>query len=123
MSAESRKATANVLERGMRLLEGYIEKSEPTSHDRATLRALHKWVQTRAGWKDPQCAECGKDIYLPYMVEDRVWRRVMPNGAGHLHFECLEKRLGRLLTVDDFSDVRVNDPLKFGFKLGQRGPL
>lgn len=61
------------------------------------------------------CADCGIDT-MPtcrchdaeyYMVHDQVWEAA-GLGRGHLCIGCLEARLGRRLTPDDFTQARVN---------------
>lgn len=42
------------------------------------------------------------------MVHDEVWLEANPKGRGMLCIGCLELRLGRLLTKDDFTDAPVN---------------
>jgi hypothetical protein len=51
-----------------------------------------------------------------YMVHDHVWEQacqVSPRAIPRfLCIGCLEERLGRMLTPDDFMDVKLNDPNK-----------
>src|SRR5690606_5128900 len=60
------------------------------------------------------CDDCGKSTITDYyMVKNPVWRAAgMPNAgmgdSGMLHRKCLEKRIGRKLTVDDFPPYPVN---------------
>lgn len=42
------------------------------------------------------------------MVHDEVWETANPKRKGMLCIGCLELRLGRLLTKDDFTDAPVN---------------
>jgi hypothetical protein len=42
------------------------------------------------------------------MVSDEVWLEANPKGRGMLCIGCLEERLNRLLTKDDFIDAPVN---------------
>ena len=71
------------------------------------------------------CLDCGEPTFREgqqsewYMVHDRIWkesgaptRLVMTvPGAGHyLCIGCLETRIGRQLTPDDFPDYPVNEP-------------
>jgi len=68
-----------------------------------------------AGRRRPLCADCGVDTFAIgewYMVKDEVW-----DAAGGLSgyldcfflcIECLEHRLGRRLTPNDFTDAPVN---------------
>jgi hypothetical protein len=69
-----------------------------------------------------QCDDCGVDVapcdadgypvedgWEGYMVHDQVWEAA--GGEGHLCVGCLEARLGRRLTVGDFTDCPLNtDP-------------
>ena len=51
------------------------------------------------------CLDCGVDtgsIDQYYRVTNELWARVNPGGDGMLCIGCLEKRLGRELTPDDF---------------------
>lgn len=64
------------------------------------------------------CHDCGEDTtpclgqrgcrhvgrWEWYMVRDDVW----PDVDGFLCIACLEQRLGRMLTADDFTDAHVN---------------
>lgn len=80
------------------------------------------------------CFDCGKNTTPPrsftwewYMVENSVWEAAgmpadtsaaPPAGADHKHgfflcVACIEKRLGRPLAPDDFTDAPVNDPMVF----------
>lgn len=46
-----------------------------------------------------------------YMVWPAVWARAVgPDAPGYLCIECIEKRLGRPLNCDDFTDAAVNLP-------------
>jgi hypothetical protein len=48
-----------------------------------------------------------------YMVHDHVWEQAQSEPkARFLCIGCLEERLGRMLTPDDFMDVKLNDPNK-----------
>jgi len=52
------------------------------------------------------CVDCGKPFYLDheYIVRNAVWAAAGMKGwaSGLLHRPCLEKRLGRKVTVDEF---------------------
>lgn len=67
----------------------------------------------------PDCHDCGIDT-LPspprnrqeaqwYMVTDTVWSNAQMT-AGYLCIDCLENRIGRLLTAADFKNLPVNYP-------------
>ena len=51
------------------------------------------------------CTNCNGEYY---MVHDEVWKLANPADRGMLCIGCLEQRLGRLLTKDDFTDAPVN---------------
>jgi hypothetical protein len=59
------------------------------------------------------CLDCGVDtraIDEYYIVTHELWARANPDGAGMLCVGCLEKRLGRELTPDDFGLNSVSSP-------------
>jgi len=56
------------------------------------------------------CQDCGDPNYNMYMVNDDIWKKY-GNKYDTLCMDCLEKRMGRNLTKDDFSqhkDALVN---------------
>jgi hypothetical protein len=58
-----------------------------------------------------ECLVCGADtntIDEYYALHDDVWRSVNPDVAGMLCIGCVEARLGRSLTRDDFTTSPVN---------------
>ena len=60
------------------------------------------------------CKDCGvdtQDIGEWYMVKDEVWAAVWPKRSKRefLCIGCLEIRLGRRLTSDDFTDAPINE--------------
>jgi len=67
---------------------------------------------------DPECLDCGRDtVELGefYMLHDQVWLEANPADEGMLCFRCVQTRLGRGLTADDFIDVPVNRWLELRF--------
>lgn len=51
------------------------------------------------------CVDCASDVLWreSYIVRNKVWEQAgMAWDGGFLHLTCLEKRLGRKLTVKDF---------------------
>lgn len=61
-----------------------------------------------------------------YVLCDEVWRATgLAYHDGVLHLECVEKRIGRELRLDDFSDKpkknghNINDAIRFGARLGR----
>ena len=62
----------------------------------------------RQGLEAFRCLDCSmmtENEY--YMVHDEIWHSVA--GEGMLCIGCLENRLGRRLSKDDFTDAPVND--------------
>lgn len=62
------------------------------------------------------CDDCGADAFNEYyMVHDHLWpwpgtEPGAHNGPGMLCIGCLEVRIGRKLTADDFTDASINKP-------------
>lgn len=58
-------------------------------------------------WLERQnCLDCGwntRALNEYYRVHDELWQRVVPDKCGMLCIGCLEKRVGRPLTREDFS--------------------
>lgn len=96
---------------------------------------------------DYVCLDCG-DYDNCYRVHDEVWKLAVPDyealkGARRasakekglegpyaraasfvgLCFVCLAKRLGREVTIDDFTRHPINESLRFGFALGRASLL
>ena len=51
------------------------------------------------------CQDCGNPDYKMYMVNDDLWSKY-GNSENTLCMSCLEKRIGRKLTKQDFSDYK-----------------
>jgi hypothetical protein len=67
-----------------------------------------KRAQGRSGWL---CMDCTNDTYESeefYMLWNRVWRSINYKIEGMLCLVCVEKRLGRELTGNDFSKAPIN---------------
>jgi hypothetical protein len=59
---------------------------------------------------DWACRDCKADTLGEYyMVWDEIWDRAGARG-GLLCVGCLERRLGRQLCAEDFSDAPINSP-------------
>lgn len=77
-------------------------------------------VDLDEGMFDPQsCTDCAvdtldiKDGPEYYMVRADIWAAVTETKpAEFLCVGCLEERLGRQLTSEDFNDAPANDPVK-----------
>jgi len=57
---------------------------------------------------DFSCADCGHDYDEYYMVRNDIWK-TRGVGSSELCVGCLEKRIGRKLNEQDFTDSPVND--------------
>jgi hypothetical protein len=55
-----------------------------------------------------QCFDCGSDEDW-YMLTDATWAATGMGKRGHLCIACVEDRLGRLVTREDFTDAPIND--------------
>lgn len=67
--------------------------------------------------KSFHCMDCDintGEINEYYMLKDSVWSLIVPLQDGMLCIGCVENRLGRVLTKDDFTRYPVN--LDFGKK-------
>lgn len=70
-----------------------------------------------------QCMDCEEPNHDDYMVDDDVWLAAVPDGKGKLHAKCLEMRLGRELTLTDFThtwNLPANAPFRLGYKVALR---
>lgn len=54
-----------------------------------------------------------------YRLLDELWARVNPAIEGMLCLECVEKRLGRQLTPDDFTPGQERGPAAYGNQLAR----
>lgn len=86
---------------------------------RANMSKAHKYEPT-------SCADCGVDTTPPigrgrdrkvgrwehYMVRDHIWKAAKMSD-GFLCIGCLEVRLGRMLTPQDFTALPINNPHEY----------
>lgn len=59
------------------------------------------------------CACCGvstSKIGEHFFLRSEIWYRVHPSERGFLCVGCVETKLGRLLTKQDFTDCTINKP-------------
>ena len=57
------------------------------------------------------CKKCNIDtleIKEYYMVKNEIWKKVNPELTGMLCITCLERKLGRQLKSEDFTDCLLN---------------
>lgn len=64
-------------------------------------------------YADTVCCQCGRPNH-PYMVTDRLWKRIVKAGEHFLCLLCFEARLGRSLVEKDFTPYPINLGI-FGF--------
>ncbi|MCV7064604.1 hypothetical protein H7H51_00795 [Mycolicibacterium farcinogenes] len=67
-----------------------------------------RWQLIVSDWR---CLDCGVDtdaIDEYYMLRDEVWEQAHPDIDGQLCIGCVEQRLGRGLSADDFTAQTVN---------------
>lgn len=58
---------------------------------------------------DIPCIDCGEKDIEYYMVTDKVWKKAgFETSKGIICIDCIEKRLSRKLTKDDFKNVPLN---------------
>ena len=110
----------------MKMLREYsatiaIRARSQADADRMAISAFYKWGGEPPPWNEHdnidhepeidtrfRCVDCGKDTGGEtgeyYTVANDVWAAsgLAPNG-GMLCLACLERRIGRLLTVEDFT--------------------
>jgi hypothetical protein len=68
------------------------------------------------------CIECGTEVLDYYALDDDIWTAVAGEpDAGALHLGCVEKRLGRRLTVEDFKRVATNSTVFFAAGMARVG--
>lgn len=71
-----------------------------------------------------ECAACSiNTLHIDeyYMVTDEIWLTAWPDKRGMLCIGCLEDRLGRQLTSDDFTDAPINQGyFPYSERLAQR---
>jgi hypothetical protein len=53
-----------------------------------------------------------------FKLKNRVWLSIMPRN-GLLCLACVEKKLGRPLTLDDFTNDQINRPLRVGYRMAR----
>lgn len=69
-----------------------------------------------------QCDGCGGE-WDAFQFKQKTWlliARHCPPHGGYLCLACAEKRLGRLLTIDDFTKAPINEPIRFGYRMRMR---
>ena len=53
-----------------------------------------------------------------YMVHDSVWKSATSIWQGNLCLRCLEVRLKRKFSMDDFTTAPINNGIRLGYQMG-----
>lgn len=61
------------------------------------------------------CQCCG-GLNDQYMVSNKMWAQVN-KGERFLCLDCVESRLGRFLTIEDFTPAKINNPIRQGYMM------
>ncbi len=99
------------------------KKSLEKAWRREAIEKINKWGR---------CVDCNH-LGDYYMLLDKVWKEAFPNyvevkkkrrledtnASVQLCLRCVEKRLDRPLTIDDFTTAPVNDSIVFGYQMGK----
>jgi hypothetical protein len=64
-------------------------------------------------WYGGNCQKC-KGINEPYMIQFALWKKVAKKQNGFMCISCVESKLKRKLTIEDFIDAPINRGI-FGF--------
>lgn len=81
---------------------------------------LDLWLGQADKMPPKPCLRCGEKAWSDYMVTDTVWAEAgLKHHDGFLHVDCLERVLGRKLRIEDFKDVPINRPLRFGYRMAE----
>ena len=121
-------SVGNIIRKRGRLPSTNRHPTHPYSHFCTGFRALNGDCPMKTKTTTPvvvtQCCDCGLGCNTAgewFMVKEQVWAeawhdRIKPwhwlPGQTVLCIGCLEKRLGRTLCIDDFTDAMVNSPDK-----------
>ncbi len=70
---------------------------------------MHK---SKTKWICLDCRENTSKMKEHYFVRTALWMDAVGQESGMLCVGCLEARMGRTLTPDDFTDAHINNPRK-----------
>lgn len=95
----------------LEILASWVERLKDPAYEEAVdcLRS----ICTARYEEPPNCGQCGRGVTDDYMLTNTVWFSVWNERKGYLHLRCVEKRLGRPLNSDDFTDVPINQSLLY----------
>lgn len=89
---------------------------EQRSRDKYAL--FNKWDAEEPEHNLLYCLSCACIHPSEYMVAPDVWASTgLAYNAGALCLKCLEARVGRALTVQDFPDVPINGAVRYGLSI------
>lgn len=96
-------------------LKGMLERAHKSP--RPTFRVARKIPEdTVAG-----CIDCGQHLYaMTYMVEDDLWASAGLRKDQLCCEDCLSIRIGRELTIDDYTNAIINLPLLRGYIMAKK---
>jgi hypothetical protein len=88
--------------------------ARPLSMTARAIKAREAIVRARS---ESRCIDCHAETSFTergkndeyYMVHNRLWLKANPGDAGKLCIGCLERRLGRQLKPNDFTDCSLNN--------------
>ncbi len=95
------------------------------SHEKALRKYLQRDERRKEAYKRrvkrfTTCVDCTETNWDDFVIHDEIWNSVAGRLEGRLHLSCFEKRLDRLLKLEDFRDLPVNHMLKLGYSIGIR---
>ena len=64
------------------------------------------------------CQDCEERPDPMFMVKDRIWNKVVPEG-GMICLECFENRMDRDLKIADFKDCPINNLVFKGYEIAK----
>lgn len=94
----------------------------PQKHQCADCGSMHYSAASLTALNDHfrTCAECGEPLFYAYCLKDDVWAATgYEYHGGTLHLPCVERLIGRKLTLDDFNfqilkqGHSINDAIKW----------
>ena len=71
-------------------------------------------------WRQPVCDGCGVADFVSCMIQDYLWQMIKPFPGpygGLLCICCMEKRLGRQLTMQDLKPCGITEVVKIGYRI------
>lgn len=70
------------------------------------------------GWRIAFCDECKTEDLFTVMLHDNLWLSIA-NKRDVLCVNCIEKRLGRKLTLDDLRPCEATRGIQFGYAMAK----